>query len=125
MTHRTILPLLVSLALLPSCATGYRALPGGAFPNRSDTLEWRIEDRPEGAFAVAVRRHVMIPLNGSVDPEGLERGCRRDAVRIALEEAERRGWRRSPEVDERRIESGSGVVPGPYAYCLSSVTVSP
>jgi len=115
-------PLLLPLILLSACSTG-PSLPGGPYQHRTDGLEWSLGDDTSGAFRASVRRSTAIPAGGSVDLGGIEQGCRRDALRIALEEAERRG-EGGLKVDERRIESGSGVVPGPYAYCTASIRVS-
>lgn len=105
---------------LSACSSG-PSFPGGAFAHRSMGTEWRLEDRPGGAFAVTVRRTLGVGFHSTA---ALEQGCRRDAVRIALEEAHRRKLPR-PEVDERLVASSSGVLSGPFYWCLATASPTP
>lgn len=116
---RPFLALACSLSL-PACQSG-PSFPGGAFPNRSMGSEWRLEDRPGGAFAVTVRRTLTVGFHST---PLLEQGCRRDAIRIALEEAHRRKLPR-PEVDDRLVASSSGVLSGPFYWCLATASPTP
>lgn len=99
----------LALLPLPSCV-----LP----PPESPTVN--LTALPDGDFRASVRRTVEV---GTADPGLLEQGCRRDVLRVALEEADKRGWRR-PEVDERRIESFSGRNQEPITYWAASLGVS-
>lgn len=107
MRYLPLFPLLL-LPFLPSCAS---------LPEPGPMVS--ITGTPQGGFRASVRREVAV---GVVDPSLLEQGCRRDVLRVALEEAQRRSWG-VPQVDDRLTESFSGRIPTPVTFCTAALVV--
>ena len=112
---------LVSLLLCAACTrpSGY---DDGAYDRRSRDTEYRIENRAQGGLTIHVRiaEYQFIP-----DIAALEERCRREAIAISLDEADRLGMV-SPRVDGDRTRSSAGRNPvGGISSCTALAVVVP